>query len=218
MMESPARWLLADAKPGQAEALAQALGISIPAARVLECRGYRDAASASRFLHPSLDDLNDPFRMLGMRAALDRLRRAIARRETILLYGDYDVDGTASVVIVKKAIELAGGQAGFFIPHRLKDGYGMRNDAIDQAASDGVGLIISLDTGIRAASAVARANELGIDDHLPDAELPPAWAVLNPKQPACQYPTRTSVARAWRSNWCRPCWAVWAGRATGSSG
>ena len=195
MMESPARWLLADAKPGQAEALAQALGISIPAARVLECRGYRDAASASRFLHPSLDDLNDPFRMLGMRAALDRLRRAIARRETILLYGDYDVDGTASVVIVKKAIELAGGQAGFFIPHRLKDGYGMRNDAIDQAASDGVGLIVSLDTGIRAASAVARANELGIDvivtdHHLPDAELPPAWAVLNPKQPACQYPDK----------------------------
>ena len=195
MIEPPARWLFADAKPGEAEALAQALGISIPAARVLECRGYRDAASASRFLHPSLDDLNDPFRMLGMRAALDRLSRAIARREKILLYGDYDVDGTASVVIVKKAIELAGGQAGFFIPHRLKDGYGMRNDAIDQAASDGVGLIISLDTGIRAASAVARANELGIDvivtdHHLPDAELPPACAVLNPKQPACQYPDK----------------------------
>jgi single-stranded-DNA-specific exonuclease len=223
MMESPARWLLADAKPGQAEALAQALGISIPAARVLECRGYRDAASASRFLHPSLDDLNDPFRMLGMRAALDRLRRAIARRETILLYGDYDVDGTASVVIVKKAIELAGGQAGFFIPHRLKDGYGMRNDAIDQAASDGVGLIISLDTGIRAASAVARANELGIDvivtdHHLPDAELPPAWAVLNPKQPACQYPDKDLCGAGVAFKLVQALLGSLAGRATGSSG
>ncbi|HEY1204675.1 MAG: single-stranded-DNA-specific exonuclease RecJ [Bryobacteraceae bacterium] len=162
---------------------------------MLLSRGYHDAAVARRFLRPSIADLNDPFLMCGMSAALDRLRRAIAASEKILLYGDYDVDGTASVVIVKKAIELAGGQAAFFIPHRLRDGYGMRNEAIEQAASDGVSLIISLDTGIRAAAAVARATELGIDvivtdHHLPDAELPRACAVLNPKQPACEYPDK----------------------------
>jgi single-stranded-DNA-specific exonuclease len=189
------RWRLPGTTPGEAESLAGALAISIPAARVLLSRGYRDAVTARRFLRPSLEDLNDPFRMFGMKAALDRLRRAIAGSEKILLYGDYDVDGTASVVIMKKAIELAGGRCGFLIPHRLKDGYGMRNEAIEQAAADGVGLIISLDTGIRAAAAVARATELGIDvivtdHHLPDAELPHACAVLNPKQPACEYPDK----------------------------
>ncbi len=194
-MEKLTRWLLPGVEPGEAETLAGALGISIPAARVLRSRGYRDAASARRFLCPSIEDLNDPFRMFGMRSALDRLRRAIAGSEKILLYGDYDVDGTASVVIVKKAIELAGGQSTFFIPHRLKDGYGMRNEAIEQAANDGVTLIVSLDTGIRAAAAVSRATELGIDvivtdHHLPDSQLPPACAVLNPKQPACEYPDK----------------------------
>jgi single-stranded-DNA-specific exonuclease len=162
---------------------------------VLISRGFRNATSAHRFLCPSIGDLYDPFRMLGMKAALERLRRAIAASEKILLYGDYDVDGTASVVIVKKAVELAGGQAGFFIPHRLKDGYGMHNQAIEQAAADGVRLIVSLDTGIRAAAAVARATELGIDvivtdHHLPDTELPRACAVLNPKQPHCEYPDK----------------------------
>ncbi len=194
-MDTLTRWRLPGATPGDAEALGAALGISNAAARAMCSRGFRDTALARRFLNPTIEDLCDPFRMAGMQAALDRLRRAIAGSEKILLYGDYDVDGTASVVIVKKAIELAGGQAGFFIPHRLKDGYGMRNDAIEQAAADGVGLIISLDTGIRAAAAVARARELGIDvivtdHHLPDAELPRACAVLNPKQPACEYPDK----------------------------
>ena len=179
------RWRLPGAAPGEAKALAETLAISLPAARVLLARGYHDAAMARRFLYPSIEDLNDPFLMCGMRAALDRLRRAIAGSEKILLYGDYDVDGTASVVIVKKAIELAGGHAGFYIPHRIRE----------QAASDGVRLIVSLDTGIRATAAVARATELGIDvivtdHHLPDAELPRACAVLNPKQPACEYPDK----------------------------
>jgi single-stranded-DNA-specific exonuclease len=133
--------------------------------------------------------------MLGMREALERLRQAIASDEKILLYGDYDVDGTTSVVIVKKAIELAGGHASYHIPHRIKDGYGMRSEAIDQAAADGVGLIISLDTGIRAAEAVCRARTLGIDvivtdHHLPDAAIPPALAILNPRQPGCDYPDK----------------------------
>ncbi|HVX66149.1 MAG TPA: single-stranded-DNA-specific exonuclease RecJ [Bryobacteraceae bacterium] len=189
------RWVIPRLEPGEAERLASALDVSLPAARVLAGRGLLDAEAARRFLRSSLTDLHDPFLMLGMREALERLRRAIARSEKILLYGDYDVDGTTSVVIVKKAIELAGGRVSFHIPDRLKDGYGMRTEAIDQAAADGVNLIISLDTGIRAAEAVCRARSLGIDvivtdHHLPDTELPPAYAVLNPKQPGCSYPDK----------------------------
>ncbi len=191
----PSRWLTSRVEPGAAERLSSALGVRLPAARVLAARGYDEPEAARRFLWPSLDDLHDPFRMLGMRQALERLQRAIAASEKILLYGDYDVDGTTSVVLVKKAIELAGGQASYFIPHRLRDGYGMRPEAIDQAAADGVHLIISLDTGIRAAEAVCRARALGIDvivtdHHLPDTELPPAYAVLNPRQPGCEYPDK----------------------------
>jgi single-stranded-DNA-specific exonuclease len=130
-----------------------------------------------------------------MKEALDRLRAAIAAHEKILIYGDYDVDGTVSVVILKKAIELAGGQASFHVPHRLKDGYGMRADVIERAAAMGVRLIVSVDTGIRATEVVRGARELGIDvivtdHHLPEAELPPALAVLNPNRRDCHYPDK----------------------------
>jgi len=194
-MVTRARWLLPDCSPSQAAPLAGSLGISLPAAAVLFRRGYRDAALARRFLEPSLDDLNDPFLMLGMREALERLWRAISGGEKILLYGDYDVDGTTSVVLMKKAIELAGGEARFYIPRRLTEGYGIHEAAIEQIAGEGTQLIVSLDTGIRAAAAVARARSLGVDvivtdHHLPDAELPPASAVLNPKQPGCNYPEK----------------------------
>ncbi len=192
---SSAAWLLPRVDAEQARALAASARIEILAARVLVRRGYHDPAAASRFLNPSLADLHDPFLMSGMRAALERIVRAIAGREKILLYGDYDVDGATSVAMFKKAIELAGGDAGFFIPHRLNQGYGIHAEAIDRAAADGVRLLISLDTGIRATDAVCRARRLGIDvivtdHHLPDAELPPASAVLNPKQPGCEYPEK----------------------------
>ena len=191
----PSRWVIPRLEPCEAERLAAAAGVSLPAARVLASRGYQDADAAARFLHPSLDHLHDPFLMLGMRKALERLRRAIASGEKILLYGDYDVDGTTSVVLLKKAIELAGGSVSYHIPHRIKDGYGMRTEAIDLAAANGVSLIVSLDTGIRAAEAVRRAGALSIDvivtdHHLPDVELPPAYAVLNPRQRGCPYPDK----------------------------
>jgi single-stranded-DNA-specific exonuclease len=194
-MGTQARWLLPECDRREAEALAAALGVGGPAARVLWRRGYRDAAAARRFLAPSLDDLHDPFLMLGMREALERLRRAIASGERILLYGDYDVDGTVSVVLMKTAIELAGGKTTFHIPHRLKDGYGIHCGAIEEAAEAGVTLVVSLDTGIRATAAVTRARALGVDvivtdHHLPEAVLPPACAVLNPKQPGCTYPEK----------------------------
>ena len=194
-MDKPARWLMPTSEPAAAESLAAALGSGALAARVLVNRGYRDPEAARRFLSPSLGDLHDPRLLLGMDAAVARLRRAIAQGESILLYGDYDVDGTTAVAILIKAIEISGCRAGFHIPHRTKDGYGMHAAAIDRAAADGVTLIVSVDTGIRAAEAVRQAGALGMDvivtdHHLPDTALPPALAIINPQQPGCQYPNK----------------------------
>src|SRR5579859_909748 len=194
-MAHPARWLLPQLDRGAIEALANSLGLGIPAAGVLYARGFRDTVSARRFLCPSLGDLHDPMAMRGMDCALERLMRAIRNHEKILIYGDYDVDGTTSVVVLKRAIELAGGAADFHVPDRLKEGYGMRPEAVEAASARGVSLIISADTGIRAAEVVRRARELSIDviitdHHLPEAELPPAVAVLNPNRPDCDYPEK----------------------------
>jgi single-stranded-DNA-specific exonuclease len=175
--------------------LARALKVHPLAARVLVNRGYADADSAERFLRPTFEHLHDPFLLRGMKEAVGRLARAVTGGEKILLYGDYDVDGTCSIVILKKAIELAGGRADFHVPHRLRDGYGMRADVIERAAAEGVSLVVTVDTGIRANEAIARARESGIDvivtdHHLPEHDLPPAVAILNPNQPGCPYPDK----------------------------
>jgi single-stranded-DNA-specific exonuclease len=192
---SPSRWLLPQTDTEQVSELAAGLRVHPPAARVLWSRGYRDTASATRFLFPDLIDLHDPYLLKDMDRAIARLQSAIASREKILLYGDYDVDGTTSVVILKKALDLAGASVDFFVPHRTRDGYGMRTEVIDQAAADGVKLVISVDTGIRAGAVVAHAREAGIDvivtdHHLPEAELPRAVAVINPNRPDCAYPEK----------------------------
>ena len=177
------------------DALARAAGIHRLAARVLIKRGVSDARAARLFLDPCLADLHHPSLLTGVAEAAARLRRATESGEKILLYGDYDVDGTMSIVILKTAIELAGGKAQFHIPHRLKDGYGMRPEVVERAAAEGVTLIVSVDTGIRAGEVVRHAASLGIDvivtdHHLPEAELPPAAAVLNPNRPDCRYPEK----------------------------
>jgi single-stranded-DNA-specific exonuclease len=189
------RWLIPASNPQAVDALVASLRITSAAAQVLVRRGLADPACARRFLNPSLDDLLDPLLMRGMQPAIERIRRAIQAGEKILIYGDYDVDGTTSVVVLTKAVQLAGGAAGYHVPHRLKEGYGMRPEVVETAAAQGVTLMISVDTGIRAAEVVARANELGIDTivtdhHLPDSALPPAVAVLNPNQPDCGYPEK----------------------------
>jgi single-stranded-DNA-specific exonuclease len=194
-MARAARWLLPQLDQEGIAALARALGIGPQAAGVLFARGFQEPGAARRFLCPSLDDLYDPLLLRGMDCALERLTRAIRNHEQILIYGDYDVDGTTSVVILKRAIEMAGGNADFHVPDRLRDGYGMRPEVVETAASRGVSLIISVDTGIRAAEVVRRASELSIDviitdHHLPEAELPPALAVLNPNRPDCDYPEK----------------------------
>jgi single-stranded-DNA-specific exonuclease len=188
------RWILPSEIVAPA-VLARELSIATAAAKVLAHRGLSDPAAARRFLNPSLDDLLDPFAMRDMATAVARIRRAIADKEKILIYGDYDVDGTTSVVLLTKAIEMAGGTAEYHVPHRLKDGYGMRPEVVETMAVDGVKLIVSVDTGIRAAEVVKRASELGIDviitdHHLPENELPPALAILNPNRPDCGYPEK----------------------------
>lgn len=189
------RWVVPAPQTETVAALAAALRIGLPAAKTLVRRGYNTPESARRFVSPLLDEMCDPLSMRDMPAALARLRDAIGNNQKILIYGDYDVDGTSSVVILTKAIELAGGAAGYHVPHRLKDGYGMRSEVVEAAAAEGVKLIVSVDTGIRAAEVVKRANELGIDvivtdHHLPESGLPPALAVLNPNRPDCDYPEK----------------------------
>src|SRR5579863_9357005 len=189
------KWILAEVEPARMAALSAALGISLPGARVLCARGLSAPAAARRFLDPSAADLHDPFLLADMEKAAARLVQAIHLKEPILLYGDYDVDGTSALVVLKKVLDLAGGIATCFVPHRIRDGYGMKSEAVEDAAALGVKLIVSVDTGIRAGQVVKHAAALGIDvivtdHHLPEAELPPALAVLNPNQPGDRYPEK----------------------------
>jgi single-stranded-DNA-specific exonuclease len=163
-------------------------------ARLLLHRGLTDADSAQRFLAPSLAHLHAPERMTGLRSAVDRIDAAIERKEPILIYGDYDVDGTMAVIILKTAIELCGGTADFHVPHRIREGYDMRDDVIERAAAAGIRLIISVDMGIRAFAPAETAHRLGVDlivtdHHLPGPDgVPKAHAVVNPNQSGCEYP------------------------------
>jgi single-stranded-DNA-specific exonuclease len=175
--------------------LAAALNVHPTVARLLCMRGLGDAEVASRFLAPSLDHLHDPFRLADMRPAVERIERALAARERIAIHGDYDVDGITSTVILRRALEMLGGEVVHFIPERLRDGYGLQPAAIERLHAEGVHLIISVDCGIRATEATRRARELGVDliitdHHEPEGTLPPALAVINPKRPDCSYPDK----------------------------
>ena len=190
------RWSLRAPDPDITQQLSGA-GIAPLIASLLAQRGVRDAAQAKQFLSPQLAHLHSPYLMRGMQAAVERIRRAVAGKETILIYGDYDVDGTTAIVILKTAIERLGGVCDFHVPHRLRDGYGMKDDVIEGAAVAGVRLIISVDTGIRAFGAAQTARRAGVDlivtdHHLPETAegIPDALAVLNPNQPGCEYPCK----------------------------
>jgi single-stranded-DNA-specific exonuclease len=179
----------------QASALAAALGVHPVVARLLCLRGLADAEQASRFLRPTLDHLHDPFRLADMDRAVARLERAVAQRERIAIHGDYDVDGITSTVILRRALEMLGGEVVHFIPERLRDGYGLQPAAIERLHADGVAVVVSVDCGIRGADAATRARDLGIDliitdHHEPDGTLPAALAVINPKRHDCTYPDK----------------------------
>jgi single-stranded-DNA-specific exonuclease len=167
-------------------------------AELLLARGVTQPAEAFAFLNPEAAALHDPFQMLGMNEAAARLERAIQAREPVLLYGDYDVDGTIAVVLLKTAIEMLGGVARFHVPHRLLEGYGLQSSVLEAAYSEGVRLVITVDTGIRAFKEAETARRLGLDLIITDHHLlgtgeektPPALAILNPNQPACHYPEK----------------------------
>jgi single-stranded-DNA-specific exonuclease len=190
------RWSFANPDASQVEALCAEAKVPPIVARLLALRGIT-VANAANFLSPSLDHLYSPYLMRGMTAAVERLSAAIINQEGILIYGDYDVDGTTAVVILKTAIELCGGAADFHVPHRIKEGYGIKDDVIERAAAGGIKVVISVDTGIRAFQAAETARRVGIDlivtdHHLPEAHegVPNALAVLNPNQQGCDYPCK----------------------------
>jgi single-stranded-DNA-specific exonuclease len=189
------RWDTLNCDNAAAGTLAAALKISPVVAKLLCQRGLSNPELADRFLNPSLDHLHDPMLLKDMGVAVERILAAIARKEKIAIHGDYDVDGVTSTVILRRALELLGADVTHFIPERLKDGYGLQPVAIERLHADGVALVISVDCGIRGAEAGRRARELGVDliitdHHEPDAELPPALAVINPKRADCTYPDK----------------------------
>lgn len=195
MATSPRIWEHSPCDEASASALSAALGIGLVTARLLCQRGVTTAEAATRFLHPSLDHLHDPFLLTGMAAAVDRVLAAVARKERVTIHGDYDVDGITSTVILERTIAAIGGDVTHFIPERIRDGYGLQVPAVERLAAEGVRLIISVDCGIRSLDAAARAAELGIDliitdHHEPEEELPRALAVLNPKRLDCAYPDK----------------------------
>jgi single-stranded-DNA-specific exonuclease len=166
-------------------------------AELLTARGVTDAAEAFAFLNPEIAALHDPLLMLGMSEAVARLERAIPQREPVLLYGDYDVDGTTAVVLLKTAIEMLGGVVRFHVPHRLREGYGLQSSVLEAAYAEGVRLVITVDTGTKAFAEAETARRLGLDliitdHHLLEANetVPHALAILNPNQPACPYPEK----------------------------
>ncbi len=194
-MAVPYLWERLPCNDEAATLLARELRISPAIARLLSIRGIDEVERAQKFLHPSLDHLHDPFRLADMRVAVERILAAIERKERIAIHGDYDCDGITSTVILRRALELFGANVVHFLPERLKDGYGLPPETFDRLQADGVSLVISVDCGIRGLEAAKRARELGVDliitdHHEPDAELPQAVAVINPRRHDCDYPDK----------------------------
>ncbi|MDR1989618.1 MAG: single-stranded-DNA-specific exonuclease RecJ [Acidobacteriaceae bacterium] len=192
---APKRWDFLPCDEPRTERLVSVLGVAPIVARLLCQRGFSEPEEAHRFLNPSLDQLHDPLLLTDMSKACDRILAAIARREKIAIHGDYDVDGITSTVILQRALELLGASVTHFIPERLRDGYGLQPAAVERLHAEGVAIIVSVDCGIRGADAALRARELGVDliitdHHEPDAELPAALAVINPKRFDCTYPDK----------------------------
>lgn len=163
--------------------------------RLLATRGISNYDAAKAFFRPALEDLHDPFLMKGMKAAVQRITEAVEWHERILIYGDYDVDGTTAVSVVYSFLkeQCPDADISFYIPHRYREGYGVSQQGIDYARENAITLLITLDCGIKNVSLIKQAQKEGIDvivcdHHLPDNNLPPAYAILNPKQSDCPYP------------------------------
>jgi single-stranded-DNA-specific exonuclease len=176
-----------------AKELAEKIGMSPILAGLLIKRGVKTESAAKRFFRPMLNELIDPFLMNDMDVAVDRLNDAMGRKERIMVYGDYDVDGCTAVALVYKFLQQFYSNIDYYIPHREEEGYGVSRKGIEFAAETGVSLIIVLDCGIKAVDEIAYAKQLGIDfiicdHHVPDEVMPPAVAILNPKRTDSTYP------------------------------
>ncbi|MBL6446069.1 single-stranded-DNA-specific exonuclease RecJ [Fulvivirga sp. 29W222] len=188
------RWVLKD-KPDKeiVDSLSHTINVSPPIATILAQRGITDFNGAKKFFRPTLDMLHDPFLMKDMDLAVSRIEKAIVNQEKILVYGDYDVDGTTSVALFFTFLNSFYSACDFYIPDRYKEGYGISEAGIEFAAENNFNLIISLDCGIKSVGLVEKARSYGIDfiicdHHRPGDKLPPAIAVLDPKRSDCQYP------------------------------
>ena len=191
------KWIVRAPDHNRASELASALGVSPIVAGLLIGRGYGDVSKAQSFLNPSLDQLHDPSLMRGMSDAVARLLHAVDNHEPILIYGDYDVDGTTGTAVLLRALRILGADAGYHVPHRFTEGYGIRQEALEKAAGEGYKLVVSVDCGITAHEPLHWARAYGLDiivtdHHLPDTDegAPPALAVLNPNQKDCDYPDK----------------------------
>lgn len=187
------RWNIQKTDAAISQSLQASLRIHPVICNILVSRGIHDYAQAKSFFRPSLDELHDPWLMKDMQLAVERITTAMQQGEKILVFGDYDVDGTTSVASMYQFLREQYANVDFYIPHRYKEGYGVSKLGIDFAKENGFSLIISLDCGIKSVDLITYAKSLGIDfvvcdHHLPEAILPPAVAILNPKQADCNYP------------------------------
>jgi len=188
-------WIVASPR-AEAYNLSSELGIPLEIAQILVNRKIHDPEVAHKFLFGNLGELHDPYLMAGMKEAVERTRRAIAQKEKILIFGDYDVDGILSVVMLFKALESLGGEVDYFIPERLKEGYGIKEEHIDMVLKREANLVISVDCGIKATQFVRRAKECAVDviitdHHRPGEVLPDAFAILNPALSNSGYPDKS---------------------------
>lgn len=187
------RWKILQAADDRIESLHDALKINRILCRILVQRGIDDYDKARKYFRPQLEDLHDPWLMKDMDKAVNRILEAFARQERVLVFGDYDVDGTTSVAAMYRFLTGIYDNVDFYIPHRYREGYGVSKAGIDYAKESGSTLIVALDCGIKSVELISYAATLGIDfivcdHHLPGKDLPPAVAILNPKQADCEYP------------------------------
>lgn len=191
------RWVIAKHDHNAARAFAAEIGVSPLAAALLIARGHDTVDKAREFLNPSIEHLHEPSLLKGIPEAVERLQRAIDNGEKVLIWGDYDVDGTTGTTLLRRAIQILGGISTFHIPHRFTEGYGVNIPALQAAQADGVTLAITVDCGIRSFEPLEWAKENGLDVIVTDHHLsdeargnPPAYAVVNPNQPGCPYPDK----------------------------
>jgi single-stranded-DNA-specific exonuclease len=187
------RWKILAAEQEKINALQNDLKVHPVICKILVQRGIETFEAAKNFYRPQLTDLHDPFLMKDMAKAVARIKEAISQNEKILVFGDYDVDGTTAVASLYQFLKKIYSNIDFYIPHRYREGYGVSKLGIDFAKANDFSLIISLDCGIKSIDLITYAKSIGIDfivcdHHLPEAELPPAVAILNPKQTDCKYP------------------------------